>query len=330
MFWPFKHLLDSIARKQLKKEGRKYVSLKMTQKRVQDITIDMYFILEWYILISLGALSAAFWLEAFLIPNKFIDGGVTGISLILNELLPNISLSALLIIINIPFIILGFFTISRLFAIRSIFGITLLALCVAFVHFPVLTNDTLLVAVFGWVFLGVGIGLAIRGGWVIDGTEVLAIYIDKHSSFSIGDIILLFNIIIFAFASWVFSLEVGMYGMLTYLVASKTVNMITSGVNEYAGIQVISEYNNEVRDMLLEKYNMGCTIFQGKSGYEKKGVWKKYNDILYMVISRLELASFETDLEKIDPDALVIISNIKDIQGDFVRKHSKQKKKRKK
>jgi len=173
----------------------------------RHIVLDMLFIL-------FGVVSATFGLKGFLLPNSFIDGGVTGISLIVAEL-SGLPLSIFIALINLPFLIMAFSTISWQFALRSIFAILLLALSVQFLPFPVVSDDKLLVAVFGGFFLGLGIGLAIRGGSVIDGTEVLAVFINKKSSLTIGDVILVFNVIIFSFAAYIFSIEIALYAILT-------------------------------------------------------------------------------------------------------------------
>ena len=183
-------------------------------------------------LILLGIASAGFGLKGFLIPNSFIDGGVTGISL-LTEQVTGISLLILLVIINLPFIIVGYSQISRAFAIKSIAAIVGLAFAVYFIPYPVITTDKLLIAIFGGFFLGLGIGLSMRGGAVIDGTEVLAVSLSKRTGLTIGDIILIFNTIIFMFGAYILSVEIALYAILTYLAASRTVDFIIEGVEEY-------------------------------------------------------------------------------------------------
>ena len=176
-------------------------------------------------LIMLGIASAGFGLKGFLIPNSFIDGGVTGISL-LTEQVTGISLSILLVIINLPFLMVGYSQISKAFAVKSVAAIVGLALVVYFVPYPVITTDKLLIAIFGGFFLGLGIGLSIRGGAVIDGTEVLAVYLSKRTGLTIGDVILIFNTIIFMFGAYILSIEIALYAILTYLSASRTVDFI--------------------------------------------------------------------------------------------------------
>jgi len=260
-----------------------------------------------------------FWLESFLLPNSFIDGGVTGISLLVAEL-THTSLPILIIIINIPFIILGFTLISKSFAFRSILSITGLALAITFIHYPVITSDKLLVSVFGGFFVGAGIGFTMRGGGVLDGTELLAIYITKKTSLTIGDIILLFNIIIFSVAAYLLSIETALYSILTYLAASKTIDFVIVGLEEYTGVTIISDHSEEVSEMIINKMGRGVTIYNGKRGYGKRGV-KIYNtDIVYTVITRLEVAKLQTELDKIDAQAFIVMSAIKDTKGGMIKK----------
>ena len=197
--------------------------------------------LKSIIFICIGIFSAGFGLESFLVPNGYIDGGITGISLLVKIFAKDVPLSLLIVIFNTPFIILGWRQVSRIFAIKSILAITGLAIVIQFVHFPILTNDPLLIACFGGLFLGVGIGFAMRGGSVLDGTEVLAIFLSRQSRISIGDIILIFNIIIFITGAYLLSIEVAMYAILTYFVASKAITYIIEGIEEYTGVTIISD-----------------------------------------------------------------------------------------
>lgn len=314
----FQFIINEIVKNQLKRKGK---SLKKNQieKEIVDAKVEFKHIIQDSFLMGLGALSASFGLKGFLIPNSFIDGGVTGISLIISEL-TGISLSVFLILINLPFIILGFSTISKQFAFKSIGAIIILALMVHFIVYPVVTHDKLLVAVFGGFFLGLGIGLAIRGGAVIDGTEVLAVYISKKTSLTIGDIILLFNIPIFMVGAYVFSIEIALYAMLTYLSASKTVDLIVSGIEEYVGVTIISDKNEDIRLAIIEKLGRGCTIYIGKNGYGKRGESLKKTDIIYTLITRLELSKLQTEIDKIDKNAFVVMHSAKDAKGGMIKK----------
>jgi len=267
----------------------------------------------------LGVLSAGFGLRSFLMPNGFIDGGVMGISLLANRQ-TEIALSILIIVINIPFLLMGYRQISRGFSIRSILAITALALVVAFIPYPVVTNDNLLVAMFGGFFLGLGIGLTIRGGGVIDGTEVLAIYLNRRTSLSVGDFILIFNILIFAIAAYLLSIEVALYSILTYLSASRTVDFILEGIEEFTGVTIISNRSRQITDMIQNQLGRGLTIYTGKRGFGKSGESTNTSDIIFTVITRLEVNRLTTEIEKIDRRAFIVMQSIKDTRGGMVKK----------
>lgn len=270
------------------------------------------------LLIILGIFSAAFGFKGFLLTNHFIDGGATGISLLISAL-TSVPLYLLLILVNIPFILLGYKTIGKAFALKTALAISGLALVVATVHFPDVTNDNLLVAVFGGFFLGAGIGLSVRGGAVIDGTEVLAIYLSRKLGTTIGDIIILINILIFSTAAYFLSVEVALYSMVTYLSASKTLDFVIEGIEEYTGVTIISTHSEEIRQMIVETLGRGVTVYNGKRGFGKSGEAKDI-DIVYTVVTRLELNRLNTEIEKIDPNAFVVMSSIKDTKGGMIKK----------
>ena len=277
-------------------------------------------LLKHVFFISLGVLSAGFGLKGFLLPNGFIDGGVTGISLLF-EALTNYPLALLIVIINAPFIVLGYFQIGKLFTIKSIAAISGLALALIFIDYPIITSDKLLIAVFGGFFLGSGIGLTIRGGGVLDGTEVLAIYLTKKTGLTIGDLILIFNIIIFAVAAYLLSVETALYSILTYLTASKTVNLVVEGVEEYIGVTIVSTKSEEIRIMIIEEMGKGVTIYNGKRGYGKRGENLNKTDVIYSVITRLEMTRLQTEIQKIDSDAFIIMNKVMDLQGGHLPKN---------
>jgi len=266
----------------------------------------------------IGVLSAGFGLHGFLLPNDFIDGGVTGISL-LTRVISGYPLPILIVVINIPFIILGYFQIGRSFVIKSIIAIIGLALALNFIHYPIITSDKLLISVFGGFFLGAGIGLSVRGGGVLDGTEVLAIYLSKKTGLTIGDFILVFNIFIFSTAAYLLSIEIALYSILTYLSASKTVDFVIEGVEEYIGVIVISGRSEAVRLMITEKMGRGVTIYQGKSGYGNREDLKK-TEILYSVITRLEIGRMQNEIKAIDPQAFIVMNSVKDLKGGMIKK----------
>ena len=266
----------------------------------------------------IGIFAAAFGLESFLLPNLFIDGGATGISLLITEV-TTIPLSLLIIIVNIPFLILGYRVIGKQFTIKAVLAIFGLALVLATVHFPEVTQDKLLVAVFGGFFLGAGIGLSIRGGGVLDGTEVLAIFLSKKIGAKIGDVIILINIVIFLAAAYLLSIEAALYSMLTYLAASKTLDFVVDGIEEYTGVTIISPQTEEIRTMITEKLGRGLTIYKASGGFGKKGERNEY-DVVYTVITRLEIRKLNIELAKIDPKAFVVMNSINDTRGGMVKK----------
>ncbi|TPN88690.1 YitT family protein [Aquimarina algicola] len=284
----------------------------------ENLKIDFISWVKDVLLIALGVIAAAFGLESFLLPNNFIDGGVTGISLLISEL-TTIPLYILILAINIPFIFLGFRVIGKRFAIRAIIAISGLAFVLAFFNFPEVTQDKLLVSVFGGFFLGAGIGLSVRGGSVLDGTEVLAIFMSKKLSTTVGDAITIINIIIFSAAAYFLSIETALYSMLTYLAASKTLDFVIEGIEEYTGVTIISEHNQKIMNMVAHKMRRGITIYKGRQGYMD---YKNLTDIdiLYTVVTRLEISKLNTEIEKIDPNAFVIMHSINDTRGGMIKK----------
>ena len=268
-------------------------------------------------LIGIGVFSAAFGFKGFLLSNHFIDGGATGISMLLTTLF-HFPLSYVIILLNIPFIILGYQVIGKNFAIKTILAITGLSLCLTFISFPNVTNDNLLVSVFGGTFLGAGIGLSIRGGAVIDGTEVLALFLSKKFRTRVGDIILFFNILIFSVAAYSLGIEIALYSMITYLAASKTLNFIVEGIDEFIGVTIVSVHSEEVRHMIIHTLKRNVTIYPGKYEFGKKSGYKDI-EILFTVITRLELNRLETEIEKIEPTAFLVMHPVKDIKSGIIK-----------
>ena len=312
-------ILIDLARKRLKsKRADKPISKKDIVPVVRNLQVELTHAIKESIFIIIGVFSAGFGLKGFLLPNRFIDGGATGISLLL-ENITSIELGYLLLIVNLPFIILGGRTIGWKFAIKSIVAIALLAFVVHFVEYPTITEDKLLIAVFGGFFLGLGIGMSMRGGSVIDGTEVLAIFMSRKLSLTVGDVLLLINIVIFSFGAYILSIETALYAILTYLAAGRTVDFVVDGVEEYVGVTIISDKHDELRVMIIEKLRRACTIYAGKGGFGKNG--KSYDkDIIYTVVTRLELARLHTEIDKIDKDAFIIMGIVKDIKGGMIKR----------
>ncbi len=301
------------------KSSEKTISNYDSAKKFVRFRVTVLYFLKDIFYISIGVIAAGFGLKGFLLPNSFIDGGVTGISLLTNKV-TLFSFPILIVVINIPFIYMGYKTLSKGFAIKSFFAIITLAIVVATVNYPIITSDKLLVAAFGGFFLGAGIGLSIRGGCVIDGTEVLAIYINRKTSLTIGDVILIINIIIFSVAAYLLSIETALYSILTYLAASKTVDFIVDGVDEYTGVTIISSHHDEVKKMLTNTLGRGFTVYQGKSGFGRRGENSTASDIIYTVITRLEITRLQAEVEKIDPNAFIVMSSVKDTKGGMIKK----------
>ncbi len=291
--------------------------LQLQQLRIRRINLERT--IKDVLFITLGVAAAAFGLKGFLLPNRFLDGGVMGISLLAN-IVSGVNLSLLVVLINLPFVAIAYTQISKKFAFKTLIAISLLAITLAIIEFPLITQDKLLIAVFGGFFLGAGIGLSIRGGSVIDGTEVLAIYSSRKTSLSVGDIILILNIVIFSTAAYIINIETALYAILTYLVASKTVDFVVHGIEEYTSVMIVSDKSDEIKDAIVSKMGRGVTILKGKSGFGKKGHRSTDVDVLFSVVTRLELQRLKTEITKIDSDAFVVENSINDVKGGMIKK----------
>ncbi len=290
-----------------------------TEKQIKTIRVKLRQYLREASLIIIGVLCAVFGLESFLLPNDVLDGGVTGISLLIAVVTEGRP-SVYIFLLNIPFLILGWLHINRSFAIKSFLSITLLALVMFFFSFPVVTDEPLLVAVFGGFFLGLGIGFSIRGGAIIDGTEILAIYLGKKIGFSVGELILIFNVIIFCGAAYLLSVETALYSIITYIAASRTVDFVLEGFDEYIGVTIISDRHAEIREMILNKMGRGATIYHGSKGFQLNQKEAAETNILYTVITRLEVTRLENEVDLIDKSAFLVMSKVKDIRGGRIKK----------
>ncbi len=287
-------------------------------KRLLAARITLGRALKDALFIAVGVFSAAFGLEGFLLPNGLLDGGATGIALLVARL-TDLPFPLLLVLINLPFLAIAFKLAGRSFALRGSASILALALVTTLVHFPDMTHDRLLVSVFGGFFLGAGIGLAMRGGSVLDGTEVLALALGRKIGISIGDVIMVMNVAIFGVAAWLIDLETAMYAMITYLAASKTLDLVVEGIEEYTGITIISPHHAEIRHMIANEMGRGLTVYSGKRGFTK-GMGAHELDILYCVLTRLEIGRFLTEVDKIDPNAFITMSAVKDVRGGIMLK----------
>ncbi len=266
-------------------------------------------------LIVLGIFAAGLGLKGFLLSSRFIDGGVTGISMLLSNVL-GWKLSILILVFNLPFIVLGYRQIGRKFAIKSILAIAGLALCLAFVKYPDITPDKLLTAVFGGFFIGAGIGLAIRGGAVLDGTEIAALLISKSSQLlKVGDVILLLNVVIFSAAAFFLGIESALYSMLTYFTASKTIDFLIHGVDEHTAITIISDKSELIRKVIINDLHRGVTSYKGEGGLDRQS-----QDILFCVVTRLEIGRVKAAVRAIDPEAFIVVYPLADAEGGVTKR----------
>ena len=282
----------------------------------------VYHHLKGALLIIVGIFSASFGLKGFLLPNQFIDGGVTGISLLVNYT-TDLPLSVLIFAINVPFIILAYTQISRIFALKTLLAIAGLSVVLAFVEFPIITDDKLLTAVFGGLFLGGGVGLSVRGGSVLDGTEILALWVASKVEASIGDMILAFNIVIFSTAAFFLGIEPALYSILTYIAASKTIDYLVEGIEEYTGISIISEKSNKVKLALMTRFGRGITIYKGK----RSMIGKKADidgaadlEIIFTIVTRLEISRVKKIVNDVDEKAFIYCFPISQAKGGVLKK----------
>jgi uncharacterized membrane-anchored protein YitT (DUF2179 family) len=265
--------------------------------------------------ITAGILSAGLGLHGFLLTSGLIDGGVTGVSMLLSAVI-GWPLSVLIPLVNLPFIVIGYRHLGKAFAVRSAIAIGGLALTLAFVHFPVVTNDRVLDAVFGGFFLGAGIGLAVRGQAVLDGTEIAALLISRHSSLvKVGDVILGFNVILFMVAMLVLGVETALYSILTYMAAARTLDFIIHGIEEYVGITIMSGESDFIRRRITSELGRGMTVYRARGGMTGED-----REILYCVVTRLEIGRVRMIVREVDERAFVIVQPLADVQGGTVRK----------
>jgi Uncharacterized conserved protein len=274
------------------------------------------------VLIVAGVVSAGFGINGFLLSSHFIDGGVTGISMLLTDIF-GWPISILLALLNVPFIIIGYKRIGLKFAIKTSLAILALALCLAFLPYPDVTPDKLLTAIFGGFFIGTGIGLAMRGGAVLDGTDIAAVLLSKSSAIlKVSDIILLLNVLIFTVAAFSLGVEPALYSIVTYFAASKMIDYVVNGIEEYTAVTIISSHNDEIKDLIINRLHHGITLYKGTSGFGRSGEKRLDYDILYTVITRLEVGNLQTEINKIDPDAVIIHQSINGIKGGIIKKRA--------
>ncbi|PZO27002.1 MAG: hypothetical protein DCF13_12615 [Flavobacteriaceae bacterium] len=273
-----------------------------------------------YIFMLLGILCISFALKSLLMPNNFFDGGVTGIALLLYKKY-HINIALIFILLNIPFVLLGGKLINKSFAIKSLIGVIILGICLYFIPFPEVSHDKLIVSVFGGFFIGLGVGFGMKSGIALDGIEVLAVYTGKKVGFSMSEIILGINILIFLIAGIFFGLESAFYSMLTYFVASKTIDYVVEGFEEFTGVTIISSKSEEVKEFLVLQMSKGITIYKGERGFMKENFKNSVEtDIVYTVVTRLEVRKLKNAIHQIDEKAFIFSSSVKETAGGILKK----------
>jgi uncharacterized membrane-anchored protein YitT (DUF2179 family) len=267
-----------------------------------------------YIVAGVGVSSLG--LASFLLPAHFIDGGVTGVSMLFAKL-SRLPLSVFLVAVNAPFVVLGYKHVGSRFAFRSSVAIVAQAICLAVVPFPAATTDKFLAAMFGGFFVGAGVGLAIRGGGVLDGTEILAVLVSRRSFATVGEVVLALNAIIFSAAAFSLGVEPALYSALTYFAGSKTIDYLLHGIEAYNGVLVVSGKHEAIREAILRELNRGVTAFVAKGGFTASG-----QEVLFCVVTRLEVTRLEGVVKTIDPSAFIVVLPVHEATGGMVKKRA--------
>ncbi|WP_025740622.1 YitT family protein [Aquimarina pacifica] len=274
--------------------------------------------------IALGILLASVGLKAFLLPNGFLDGGVTGIAILLNSQF-DINISLVLIVLSIPFLILAYFTMSTHMVFKSLLGIVSLAVFIHFENFEVVTSDKLLTSIFGGLFLGLGIGITIKNGAVLDGSEILGIFLNRHFGISIGKVTLLFNFVLFAITAIIASKEKAMYSILAFLVTAKITDLTIEGFENFIGVMIVSKKYDQIKEGITTKLGSGMTVFNGVHGYGNQGKRQDF-EVIHTIINRIEIGKINKIIDQIDSDAFVIEYDVNHIKGGILRRYLSKKK----
>lgn len=284
--------------------------------------------IEWSSIFSISAITylvlgdifVVLALKGFMIPNHFLDGGITGLSILIHEL-THYNISIFLIVLNIPFLIMGYRKLGSTFLIKGILAISLLALFMHFINIPVVTEDKILIAIFGGFLIGLGIGLVIKGGGIVDGLEVIADYTNKRSAFSASEIILVVNSFIFLMLAFGFGIEPAMYSILTYYTAIKTSDYVVDGFEQYTALTIISKNEAEVKSIIVNDFKKAISVYKGERGYLPDSFDIKHDcDIIVTVVTRLEIHRIKKAIIKIDPMAFFYLHSIREVKGGVIKK----------
>lgn len=280
------------------------------------------FVVQDFLLILAGVLIAGFALKGFLVPNHFFDGGITGISLLVHEQY-HFNLGYVIVLANVPLIMLSYYKISSQFALKTLVCVLLLGISLLYVPYPTITSDKLLISIFGGFFLGIGIGLTMRAGCALDGVEILALFTIKRTSFTITEIVLGINVLIFMIAAFKFGVEAALYSVLTYFTASKTVDYVVEGIEAYTGVTIISAQSDVMKERLVNQLGRGITVYKGERGF-LPGTFHQSSDcdIIFTVVTRLEMRKLKNLVAETDPKAFVFASTIKEATGGILRRRS--------
>ncbi|MDE0771272.1 MAG: YitT family protein [Salibacteraceae bacterium] len=269
--------------------------------------------------IAVGVLLASIGLKVFLLPNGFLDGGATGIAILLSEI-TGMDISFLLLFVSLPFLFLAWYSLSKRIFVKSILSIIALAIMIHFENFEPVTDDKLLIAIFGGLFLGAGIGLTVKNGAVLDGSEILGIVVNERYGISIGKVILVFNVILFSITAALLSIEVAMYSILTFLITAKVIDLMIDGFEDFVGLMIVSNKFIEIERTLSAEIGVGMTIYKSSSGFGKRGEQGE-KQIIHTVINRIDIRKTYNLIDKIDPDAFIIEFHVNDIKGGILRKY---------
>jgi len=268
-----------------------------------------------FALLFIGSILAAIGIEIFLVPNNVIDGGIVGISIMASHV-TKLPLGVFIFTLNIPFLVLAYNQIGKTFAISSMFSFTSLAIWVSILHpVPGVTSDILLAAVFGGIILGIGVGLIIRYGGSLDGTEIVAIILDKRTGFSVGEVVLFFNLFILSGAGFVFGWDKAMYSLIAYFIAFKIIDITIEGLDESKAVMIVSEEPEKIAEVLMKRLGRSVTFLHGEGGYSREK-----RPVLYAVITRIEISKLKAIIEDIDEQAFVTISNVHEVMGGGFKK----------
>ena len=279
---------------------------------------------QYIVYTVVGCFIAVIALQGFMIPNNFIDGDVTAVSILFRQVF-HIHISILLVTINIPFIIIGYRLIGKTFAVQSMIAILFMAILMLLIHIDIpFTEDKFLIATFGGFLMGLGIGLVIRGGGVVDGLEIIAHYTKRKVGFTSSEIIMLFNTLVIIAAAFVFNRDAAMYSILVYYVAMKTSDYVVDGIEEFTSLSIISKKDQEVKSLIVNDFGKAITVYKGERGYLPGTFDIKFDcDIVVTVVTRLEIHRIKQAVSRIDPDAFFYVQSIKEVKGSFLKKHDK-------